>query len=32
MPSFRFRESFRFAGESVDCGYNVLAFPKGEVK
>jgi len=26
-----FRESFRFAGESVDRGYNVLIFPEGEV-
>lgn len=26
-----FRESFRFAGESVDSGYNVLIFPEGEV-
>ena len=26
-----FRESFRFAGESVDRGYNVLVFPEGEV-
>ena len=26
-----FRESFRFAGESVDRGYNVLIFPEGVV-
>ena len=26
-----FRESFRFAGESVDRGYNLLIFPEGEV-
>jgi len=26
-----FRESFRFAGESVDRGYNILVFPEGEV-
>jgi long-chain acyl-CoA synthetase len=26
-----FRESFRYAGESVDRGYNVLVFPEGEV-
>jgi long-chain acyl-CoA synthetase len=26
-----FRESFRYAGESVDCGYSVLVFPEGEV-
>jgi len=26
-----FRESFRFAGESVDRGYSVLVFPEGEV-
>src|SRR5215813_11680612 len=26
-----FRESFRFAGESVDLGYSVLIFPEGEV-
>jgi long-chain acyl-CoA synthetase len=25
-----FRESFRFAGESVDRGYSVLIFPEGE--
>jgi long-chain acyl-CoA synthetase len=25
------RESFRFAGESVDRGYSVLVFPEGEV-
>ncbi|HVH85561.1 MAG TPA: 1-acyl-sn-glycerol-3-phosphate acyltransferase, partial [Terriglobales bacterium] len=24
-----FRESFAFAGESVDCGYSVLVFPEG---
>ncbi|HKV23522.1 MAG TPA: AMP-binding protein [Candidatus Acidoferrum sp.] len=26
-----FRESFRFAGESVDRGFSILAFPEGEV-
>src|SRR6267378_1876703 len=26
-----FRESFRFAGESVDRGHSVLVFPEGEV-
>ena len=26
-----FRESFRFAGDSVDRGYSVLVFPEGEV-
>jgi long-chain acyl-CoA synthetase len=26
-----FRESFRFAGESVDRGYSLLLFPEGEV-
>jgi long-chain acyl-CoA synthetase len=26
-----FRESFRFAGESVDRGYSVLVFPEGEI-
>jgi long-chain acyl-CoA synthetase len=26
-----FRESFRFAGESVDRGYSMLVFPEGEV-
>src|SRR5712664_3637725 len=26
-----FRESFRFAGESVDRGYSLLVFPEGEV-
>ena len=26
-----FRESFRFAGESADRGYNILIFPEGEV-
>lgn len=26
-----FRDSFRFAGESVDRGYNVLVFPEGVV-
>jgi long-chain acyl-CoA synthetase len=32
LPQFSgFRESFRFAGESVDKGYNVLIFPEGEV-
>jgi len=29
--SSSFRESFRFAGESVDRGYSVLVFPEGEV-
>ena len=28
---FGFRESFRFAGESIDRGYSVLVFPEGEV-
>jgi long-chain acyl-CoA synthetase len=32
LPRFSgFRESFRFAGESVDQGYSVLVFPEGEV-
>jgi long-chain acyl-CoA synthetase len=32
LPQFTgFRESFRFAGESVDGGYSVLIFPEGEV-
>src|SRR6266852_5707135 len=32
LPRFSgFRESFRFAGQSVDCGYSVLVFPEGEV-
>jgi long-chain acyl-CoA synthetase len=26
-----FRESFRFAGESVDRGFSILVFPEGEV-
>lgn len=26
-----FRESFHYAGESIDRGYNVLIFPEGEV-
>ncbi|GAC1621094.1 MAG: AMP-binding protein [Candidatus Acidiferrum sp.] len=26
-----FRESFRFAGESIDRGYSLLIFPEGEV-
>src|SRR5882757_4542815 len=26
-----FRESFRYAGESIDRGYSVLIFPEGEV-
>ncbi len=31
LPQFSgFRESFRFAGESVDRGYSVLVFPEGE--
>jgi long-chain acyl-CoA synthetase len=32
VPQFSgFRESFRFAGESVDRGYSLLVFPEGEV-
>jgi long-chain acyl-CoA synthetase len=32
LPRFSgFRESFRFAAESVDRGYSVLVFPEGEV-
>lgn len=32
LPQFSgFRESFRFAAESVDRGYSVLIFPEGEV-
>ncbi len=32
LPQFSgFRESFRFAGESVDRGYSVMVFPEGEV-
>jgi long-chain acyl-CoA synthetase len=32
LPQFSgFRESFRFAGESVDRGYSVLVFPEGQV-
>jgi long-chain acyl-CoA synthetase len=32
LPQFSgFRESFRFAGESVDRRYSVLVFPEGEV-
>lgn len=32
LPQFSgFRESFRFAGESVDRGYSILVFPEGEV-
>jgi len=32
LPRFSgFRESFRYAGESVDRGYNLLVFPEGEV-
>jgi long-chain acyl-CoA synthetase len=32
LPQFSgFRESFRFAGESIDRGYSVLVFPEGEV-
>jgi len=32
LPQFSgFRESFRFAGESVDRGYSMLIFPEGEV-
>jgi long-chain acyl-CoA synthetase len=31
LPQFSgFRESFRFAGESVDRGYSVVVFPEGE--
>ena len=31
LPQFSgFRESFRFAGESIDRGYSVLVFPEGE--
>jgi long-chain acyl-CoA synthetase len=26
-----FRESFRFAGESVDRGYSILVFPEGDI-
>jgi long-chain acyl-CoA synthetase len=32
LPQFSgFRESFRYAAESVDRGYSVLVFPEGEV-
>ncbi|MCU1239667.1 MAG: AMP-dependent synthetase and ligase [Candidatus Acidoferrum typicum] len=32
LPRFSgFRESFRYAGESVDRGYSVLVFPEGEI-
>jgi long-chain acyl-CoA synthetase len=32
LPQFSgFRESFRFAAESIDRGYSVLVFPEGEV-
>jgi long-chain acyl-CoA synthetase len=32
LPQFSgFRESFRFAGESIDRGYSVLVFPEGAV-
>ena len=32
LPQFSgFRESFRFAGESVDRGHSLLIFPEGEV-
>jgi long-chain acyl-CoA synthetase len=32
LPRFSgFRESFRFAGESVDRGYSILVFPEGEI-
>ena len=32
LPQFSgFRESFRYAGESVDRGYSVLVFPEGQV-
>jgi long-chain acyl-CoA synthetase len=31
LPRFSgFRESFRYAGESVDRGYSILVFPEGE--
>jgi long-chain acyl-CoA synthetase len=29
LPKTSFRESFKFAGESADRGYNVLVFPEG---
>jgi long-chain acyl-CoA synthetase len=32
LPQFSgFRESFRFAAESIDRGYSVLVFPEGQV-
>jgi long-chain acyl-CoA synthetase len=32
LPRFSgFRESFRFAGESVDRGYSLLVFPEGDI-
>jgi long-chain acyl-CoA synthetase len=32
LPKYSgFRESFRFAGESADRGYNILVFPEGDV-
>ncbi|HLZ91192.1 MAG TPA: AMP-binding protein [Candidatus Acidoferrum sp.] len=32
LPQFSgFRESFRYAGETVDRGYSVVVFPEGEV-
>jgi long-chain acyl-CoA synthetase len=32
LPKYSgFRESFRFAGESVDRGYSILVFPEGDV-
>jgi long-chain acyl-CoA synthetase len=32
LPQFSgFRESFRYAGETVDRGYSVLVFPEGQV-
>jgi long-chain acyl-CoA synthetase len=32
LPQFSgFRESFRYAGESIDRGYSVLVFPEGQV-
>ncbi len=32
LPRFSgFRESFRFAGESVDRGYSILVFPEGDI-
>jgi long-chain acyl-CoA synthetase len=32
LPKYSgFRESFRYAGESVDRGYSILIFPEGDV-